>query len=320
MEEKMGNIEKGWSPRSSSRAEHRLIKERRRLNKGARAKAEKLSWEVPASRIRQETSSLKLEVPTAEENDFLREIQEIDKLAKEGKLKPGEDLVPIFSPRVKAAMALALGLGGTGCTGPLMGALDRLINPPAIVQEVSAREELTIEVSQAQIPPEVVVSPEAGTKILRCDISVIEDSDPKYDINIEEVRRILEDNNVECPYMLDIKLQLNPAYKETLPNGEILIAPESHDAFDLGILKWHTIKVDTADEISSTVAWVEGHDSSILDSLEGVYERRWFVVHGLGHMILEEKGLPHEGPEAELWCDRFADENYQKYQVVVEQK
>lgn len=72
------------------------------------------------------------------------EIQEINKLAEEGKLEP-KGLVPILSPGARTAIAAVLGLGCTGCTGPLIVELERLIHPPAITEEISA----------AKIPPEI---------------------------------------------------------------------------------------------------------------------------------------------------------------------
>jgi hypothetical protein len=157
---------------------------------------------------------------------------------------------------------------------------------------------------------------ETGAKIIKCDINVIEDLDPKYDINIEEVRRILEDNNVECPYMLDIKIRHQPIRIEESEKGT-LYQLGKHDSLDLDILQWHTISVYIPEE---TILETPGHDYLVVSALSGAEKGNWVYLHDLYHMILLEKGVPHDTPEAELQCDQFANENYQKYQVVVEQK
>lgn len=130
------------------------------MDEKARERGGKIRQEVlPAFGIRQEASSAKAETtPGAPSKE---EIQEIDKLAEEGKLKPEKGLVPI-SPGLKTAIWVAAGLGSTGCTGSLIGQLERLIHPPAIVEPVSAREEPVPEVSQPQAEaPKIVVSSEA---------------------------------------------------------------------------------------------------------------------------------------------------------------
>lgn len=156
---------------------------------------------------------------------------------------------------------------------------------------------------------------ETGAKMIRCDISVIEDLSPQYDINIDEVRRILEDNNVECPYMLDIKIKHQPIRIEEGEKGT-LYQLGRHDSLDLDILQWHTISVYFPKE---SIVETPGHDFSVVSTLFGVEKVNWIYLHDLHHMIFLEKGLPHDTPEAELQCDQFANENYQKYKIVVEQ-
>ena len=156
---------------------------------------------------------------------------------------------------------------------------------------------------------------ETGAKIIRCDISVIEDLDPKYDIDIDEVRRLLEDNNVECPYMLDIKIRHQPIRTEEDEKGT-LYQLGKHDSLDLDILQWHTISVYVPKE---SIIETPGHDYSVVSKLTGAEKGNWIYLHDLYHMILLEKGFSHYTPEAELQCDQFANENYRRYEIVVEQ-
>lgn len=84
-----------------------------------------------------------------------------------------------------------------------------------------------------------------------CDIRVVKDFDPQYDIDTEELKRLFEDNGVFCPYWIFVTIKPKPFW----------------------------VKKIIKDHMSRGMSFYN-----------------------------------------ELQCDRFANENYQKYQLVIEQK
>jgi len=156
--------------------------------------------------------------------------------------------------------------------------------------------------------------PEVIFRNLRCDIRVVEDLDPNYDVNIEEVRRLLADNQIDARYLLDIKIQT-----EVIDFGESHATYGRHWRRKIGMgnwevpfINWEIVHVSTADFMGKTPP---NHDYSIVENLTGVKKPRWRLAHELGHVIRDLKGLPGD----ELWCDQFANENYDKYEIVVKE-
>ncbi|TSC53330.1 MAG: hypothetical protein LiPW16_423, partial [Microgenomates group bacterium LiPW_16] len=135
-----------------TREDHRGDRLKRRLDERARKRAEATMFDESGLRpglffhAQEGIGISKRDLPSPED------IQEIDRLAEEGKLKPERGLVPI--PRgLRTAIWVAAGLGTTGCTGPLMGLVERLIHPPAITEKISAAQEVGV-------PPEAEEAPE----------------------------------------------------------------------------------------------------------------------------------------------------------------
>lgn len=157
--------------------------------------------------------------------------------------------------------------------------------------------------------------PEVIFRNLRCDIRVVEDIDLNYDVNIEEVRRLITDNQIDARYLLDIKIQTEPVDFDGLSTTygrrwrrEIRIGNR-----EVPFINWEIIHVSTADFMGKAPP---NHDYSIVENLTGVERQRWKLGHEIGHVIQDLKGLPTDD---ELWCDQFANENYQKYKIIVEQ-
>jgi len=140
-----------------------------------------------------------------------------------------------------------------------------------------------------------------------CDIRVVKDLDPQYDIDTEELKRLFEDNGVFCPYWIFVTIKPEPFWVKK-------IIKDQPEFFSLGdgacLANVCSIRTSTSDrEIGDT----EGHDFSILNNLEEEEKPNWLSAYESWHVILYLKGLPQN----ELQCDRFANENYQKYRIVV---
>lgn len=156
--------------------------------------------------------------------------------------------------------------------------------------------------------------PEVIFRSLRCDIRVTEDLDPNYDINVEEVRRLLSDNQIDSRYLLDIKIQTEPVDSDGLSTTwgrrwrrEIRIG-----GWKVPFINWEIVHVSTAE---CKREMLEGHDYSPVCAKTRIERGRFRLAHEIGHVILDLKGLPAGD---ERWCDQFANENYDKYEIVVE--
>lgn len=145
---------------------------------------------------------------------------------------------------------------------------------------------------------------------ISCDLRVIEDSHPYYDINVSEIERLLEDNGVTCPYLAEIELIPGPLWVKNTESAVEFSSGKVKCLFKFCLIRIAPNEMELAD--------TPGHDFSLLKTLEGIDRQNWLSAHELAHVIRHFRKL--QPIDDELWYDQFANENYQKYQVVVEQK
>lgn len=144
---------------------------------------------------------------------------------------------------------------------------------------------------------------------LPCKAVAFLDAHTEYDIDTAEVERLLEENSFPCPYTLDLTIW----DQEALDNVPLLSEER------VPIAKWtrysnkhHTIYAYLVD-----IRLEEGanHDFSVLNSLSGTEWGTWIFLHELGHMIWSGNGWD-DSDMTELWCDSFANENYEYYSII----
>jgi len=141
---------------------------------------------------------------------------------------------------------------------------------------------------------------------------VLIDFDPRYDINVSEAERLLKDNGVTCPYWVNIKLTPKLLWVKKREEGVLFSLGRAKCLTDFFILEISTSEKEMVD--------TPGHDFSVIKTLKGIERHNWISAHEHAHLIRYFKGLPYKGPEAELLCDQFANENYNKYEIIVEEK
>lgn len=126
---------------------------------------------------------------------------------------------------------------------------------------------------------------------------------------------MFSDNQIDAHYLLDIKIQTEPVDFNGLSTTwgrrwrrEIRIG-----GWEVPFINWEIVHFSTAECKRGTP---EGHDFSPVCAKSGIERARFRLAHELGHVILDLKGLPADD---KLWCDQFANENYDKYKIVVKE-
>ncbi len=112
---------------------------------------------------------------------------------------------------------------------------------------------------------------ESLVQVIRCDIKVLDDFDPRYDINVDEVKRLLENNGIVCPYWVNIELTPKPLWVKKEEEGIKFSMGKAGCFADFCLVKISTTDMELRD--------TEGHDFTFLKTLKGIERHNWIAVH-----------------------------------------
>lgn len=145
-----------------------------------------------------------------------------------------------------------------------------------------------------------------------CEVRILLDAHSEYDINLSEIERLLQDNGFPCPYILDLTIWDQVELDRILhSDGRASIAkytiyPNGHH-----IISSYLVHLPLAAAL--------GRDFSVLNSLSRAKWGTWIILHELGHMMWNGNGWDYSDA-TELWCDNFANQNYNQYAIIVEER
>jgi len=128
-----------------------------------------------------------------------------------------------------------------------------------------------------------------------------------YEIGDADLSRLLAENNIR-PEEINLYFFFARELIPVASKGEFLYAMGTMMAKTNGS-RWITIsELETEPD-------KRFHNHRIFKSLSGVERLNWIALHEIGEAILNLRDIESGGAQ-ELWCDKFANENYSRFSIV----